>query len=497
MADIDLSGQYWIPIGSKNTAIISDFFEGNFNGNNFKISNLTIDTRINVPYSDFIGLFSYSKNASVINITLEDVNIIYGYRNVGALVGACIDTIFDNCLINGDVYGYDACVSLLCGFTRGCNINNVEVRGNITATYGSLGGIIGTADSYNSGGEMYEDTILNDVHADIIITTEYGDGIGGLVGWNDEGNLIISRCSATGVLNGGNDEIGGLVGYSRRYADLRLTQSYANVEVNGSGYSTGGLVGEAWIKSTNPNSYIKNCYARGIVNGGVYGTGGLIGMTDFPIENCYSTGLVQGSSDIGGLIGDYYGSSIINCYYDSETSGQSDTGKGIPKTTLEMTYPYSDLDNIYIDWVFYDDENYVWVHDKDTYEYDITRIITDSDFIIDTCTVYGADRAFCEYRYLASIFYQSVSYDGVTMIFGENDVTSYIKVVGGVTYLPVRVIAQDLYNLRVIWSELNYQVLLFGCVDGTINDGYPHFIKPSKLIHRILIPITGGTIVYL
>ena len=396
-------------------------------------------------------------------------------------------TISNLTIVNRDYYGglfaqlYGAVI------VKNIKLSNVNISGGV-----EIGGVAGEGYGWSGSIPLIENChVLSGQISGVVVGTRQGDYIAGIVGYTSYTD--IKGCSSNCTISG-RQHIAGVVGY---HTGGDIEECFSLSSVTATFWNAGGLIGAFG------EGNIRNCYARGSVHsanraGGILGGDSADELCD--IENCYFAGTVSADAgSVGGFAGYSSETSIrSNCYYDSDTTGLSGDNYGAsPRTTAEMTSPYSDPDNIYIDWVFYDDENYVWVHDKDTYEYDITRIITDSDFIIDTCTVYGADRAFCEYRYLASIFYQSVSYDGVTMIFGENDVTSYIKVVGGVTYLPVRVIAQDLYNLRVIWSELNYQVLLFGCVDGTINDGYPHFIKPSKLIHRILIPITGGTIVYL
>jgi hypothetical protein len=54
------------------------------------------------------------------------------------------------------------------------------------------------------------------------------------------------------------------------------------------------------------------------------------------LKNCYNVGSVSGTTDVGGLVGRFVSATITNSYYDSQTTGQSDTGKGLPRTTLQM-----------------------------------------------------------------------------------------------------------------------------------------------------------------
>ena len=51
---------------------------------------------------------------------------------------------------------------------------------------------------------------------------------------------------------------------------------------------------------------------------------------------------------------------VIGCYYNSQTTGQSDTGKGEPRTTLQMTYSYAV--GVYMNWNF---EGHIWQDDVD------------------------------------------------------------------------------------------------------------------------------------
>ena len=91
MADIDLVGMDWDPIGQKvywdtyNDGF--NYFQGKYDGNGFAINNLTIDRD-----QDELGggLFDNTKNAILENITLNDVSIrIGGYNStyVGSLAG--------------------------------------------------------------------------------------------------------------------------------------------------------------------------------------------------------------------------------------------------------------------------------------------------------------------------------------------------------------------------------------------------------------------------
>lgn len=71
-ADIDVSSAEWIPIGTAAAP-----FTGVYNGNGYKIKNLTITD----PDIQIIGMFGVAKNAAIYNITLENYDIRSAGRN--------------------------------------------------------------------------------------------------------------------------------------------------------------------------------------------------------------------------------------------------------------------------------------------------------------------------------------------------------------------------------------------------------------------------------
>lgn len=156
-------------------------------------------------------------------------------------------------------------------------------------------------------------------------------------------NGTVENCSVYGYVNA-SAYGGGICGILSS-GTISECSSYVNVNVTN--LHAGGITGHI-LSPGDSISTVSNCYSKGDISLSVESTnaiGGLIGRIatdDAVIENCYSTGLVSrpGTStvDIGGLIGSLSGASptINNSYYNSETSGQSDTGKGEPKTTVEL-----------------------------------------------------------------------------------------------------------------------------------------------------------------
>lgn len=65
-ADIHLSSDEWVPIGTWDAP-----FTGTFNGNGFEIIGLTMTD----PYAELIGLFGFAENAHIYNVTMRDFDI--------------------------------------------------------------------------------------------------------------------------------------------------------------------------------------------------------------------------------------------------------------------------------------------------------------------------------------------------------------------------------------------------------------------------------------
>jgi prepilin-type N-terminal cleavage/methylation domain-containing protein len=207
MANISLSGYVdWAPIG-KN---IASPFTGTFNGNNYVISNLTINSN-----QDHKGLFGcISKTSKITNLGLENANInVAGGNYVGGLVGyTSTGCTIENCYATGKVTGGSDTGGLV-----GRNYGTItDCYATAEVTGGSrTGGLVGYA---------YSGSITS-CYATGKVT---GDSCtGGLVGWN---NGAIENCYTTGNVNG-VDRTGGLVGLD--FTGCTIENSYYNSETTG------------------------------------------------------------------------------------------------------------------------------------------------------------------------------------------------------------------------------------------------------------------------
>jgi len=157
-------------------------------------------------------------------------------------------------------------------------------------------------------------------------------------------SVTIKNLGLINVNISGSYYVGGLCG--RTVAITQFSKCYTTgIVVGGSSY-VGGFVGA--LQGTTATI---NCYSAASVSGSSM-VGGFCGETYCDISNCYSVGVVSGSSYIGGFCGyKEQTHTMTSCYYDSETSGRSDTGKGEPKTTVQMKQQAT-----FVNWDF----NNVW-----------------------------------------------------------------------------------------------------------------------------------------
>lgn len=85
-ANIDMVGVNFMPIGTEQNP-----FKGVYDGNNFVISNLTI----NLASQTNVGLFGFVDGATIKNLTVVSGNVS-GFANVGAIAGYANNTKFEN-----------------------------------------------------------------------------------------------------------------------------------------------------------------------------------------------------------------------------------------------------------------------------------------------------------------------------------------------------------------------------------------------------------------
>ena len=241
----------------------SDPFTGVFDGNDHKILNFTYEGTSLFS----VGLFSHIVYGEIRNLSLISPRIsIPDGRYVGALVG----------IMEG-------------GVLKQCRI----VDGHIAA-FEPIGGLVSRS---------WDNVLITDCSAEAtIIAEEWGDQIGILIGWHNDGT--IARCHSSGYVQG------------------RI--------------SIGGLVGNM------DSGSIYDCFSIADCNGD-QDVGVLTGShSDSEMEHCYTNGTVMGQDYVGGLIGNSLRCNYLKCYWDTNMNpdvngiGNTTDPNVIGKTTAEM-----------------------------------------------------------------------------------------------------------------------------------------------------------------
>lgn len=130
---------------------------------------------------------------------------------------------------------------------------------------------------------------------------------------------VITNCYTTGSINGGQQAIGGLIGFN--YGTGTITDCHSSASVTGSDWKIGGLIGSSL-------GNISTCYSTGNVSGNAR-VGGLIGNIDGgTITNSYSAGSVNGAvGETGGFSGIKVAGTVTNSFTTSTVNG-STTNQG-------------------------------------------------------------------------------------------------------------------------------------------------------------------------
>lgn len=127
MADIDLGLYDWQPIGHD----FSNEFSGKFDGNGFKINNLTINKS---QFSFDTGLFGRTDGAEILNVAIENADVVAGSQT-GTLVGyAQNNTIIKNSYATGVLGGNRHAAGLIGNLIGGSEI--IDSYSTVEVYYG-------------------------------------------------------------------------------------------------------------------------------------------------------------------------------------------------------------------------------------------------------------------------------------------------------------------------------------------------------------------------
>lgn len=285
-ANIDLNGLPWTPIGNSFSDALLEgsnyrIFAGNFDGNGYTISNVSIGSETAPLEADVFGLFGATAG-KISNLNLDTVSIhgVAKIASIGAVIGFA-----------GGLVGYSG------GYIENCHVTGLTM-------------------DMSAPSNVYAAAYC----------------VGGLVGVLDETQLI-NECSVSGSITekAGKGSIGGLIGELGKAAKITYSRSDVTVNVKADsrgGANVGGFIGKGNGK-TDAERIIRNCYATGNVTGGAYTGGFAGGLWGLNIKNCYASGNVsQAAAAMASFVGtdasdpNYYGS-ITSCFAIGSVTGSS------------------------------------------------------------------------------------------------------------------------------------------------------------------------------
>ena len=247
-ADIDLAGEEWTPIGNSTNT-----FNGTFDGNGKSIKNLNIVETEAKEGKAYIGFFGYANNATIKNVTFENVNlnipcldIDHSQGHIGAVAGSLEGTsTIENVTVKGDIKVY--ATQEANGASRVAVVAGGNSYGNVTMENVH---VIANDGSYlkannNAGalaGQLQGKSVCKNCSSNIDVTVNkfFAGGLIGLAA----GDQLFENCHTTG-------DIAVVAGREGRAHDQ---------------YRVGGIAG-GWADGKNNVCTLTNCSYTGNVSG--------------------------------------------------------------------------------------------------------------------------------------------------------------------------------------------------------------------------------------
>lgn len=315
MNDLDLSDEEWVPL---------DGFAGEFNGQNYTISGMSITS-----VYESVGLFGAVGDAKIMNVTLSDSHIEFTtepeFRDlyVGGIVGSSKDgnnllldgvkhesavinvefKSWGNFAVGGLLGKYDSRLATTLTISNSSNSANFITFGDY---YEDIGGFVGNVYNVNAGVN-----IVNSFNSGNINTIVYGGGFIGRIDL-ESADITIANSYNSGRISG-DVTLGGFIGELQLIYQsvFTITNSANKNDILGTSNHMGGFVGR-YSASDTARLDISNSYNTGNITGeeklgGLLGATGrhfMGGPTHIAITNSYNTGNITGSREsVGGLVG--------------------------------------------------------------------------------------------------------------------------------------------------------------------------------------------------
>lgn len=338
-------------------------FKGTFDGQNHYIKGLVYEPGIiKDPNS---GLFSFTENATIKNLTLENADIESVYQG-GIVVGHAKNTRLENLTV----------VNSKIKISPANNI--VSLITNLGFCGGGIAGIMEDSVMYNC--EISGTEVVNNSTAGVTGVGGEGLYMGGLVGWAEDSTIEYSRVRSNYVGESGSQVV--------KESKIRNQYDIAVGALGGKSLYAGGIAGG--VNTDDGETKIIDCFSTAdvyfyaanyvAVGSGIAGYGG--GITgalrgNSHIERCHYAGnihskqynailvipIIQNDVNISGLSNINGGSSSVNDSYFKRSS--SKTTKSLKAVGTENdTEQYSaQTDQTYVDIDFWKAHGYDFLGD--------------------------------------------------------------------------------------------------------------------------------------
>lgn len=310
----------WYPIAD---GTYGHKFTGVFDGEDHTVSGIFINEELSEGDSTSLAYGLFGENQGTIKNLKLDKSVIWvsgAADRVGALAGSNVkisDVVgkIENCIVNAEVYGYDADMGGVAGYNSGtvsdCDFSGIVKILKEKQANSSIGGIVGI----NSG------TIDSCTNNSKNISISGGSiDAGGIAGAVHDG--IISGCVNNGSVNG-SKRVGGIVGVvflsnvggDYKSHGIEVKSCVNNGSLSNTNEGIGGIVGEADLDNSEYSIQVVDCENRCDLSGGTDGVaryvGGIIGhmgvvgkvvdTSRITVSRCKNTAKLSGDN-VGGVI---------------------------------------------------------------------------------------------------------------------------------------------------------------------------------------------------
>lgn len=335
-ADIDMKDVAWTPIGLAPTkfnvaydAVVAPTagFGGKFDGNGFKISNLS--TSIDIQSNQFTGLFAVLDGATVSNVVLDKAvmtisggGISSNHVGLGFIAGCCYNSKVSGCTVDGKISGSASSTAsrhVSIGGIIGYATCSTDYATEITGCTFKGSNTVSIKEKYSNNNTVCASGIVATVAQDSKMVTIQdctneadidikGHRAAGIISNTFKCHVknCVNKGKISAVYAAGNNatitgvRIGGIMSYcsNQKTSDVWLDgcTNYGTISTTESGSAAGGVVGLMRCFT------IKNCKNYGNVFAPLTSRGLLVGSVTSAtnpsvVDNCSLCGMIGTSAD--------------------------------------------------------------------------------------------------------------------------------------------------------------------------------------------------------